>query len=93
MIIIPVQKGNNERKERGISGRRKQTAGQAKKIRGNGFDAQVFVTTDWSNLNTEKWYVITAGTYGTEEAASAVLPDVQRVCSDAYIKYSGNWQG
>ena len=56
---------------------------QAKKIRGNGFDAQVFVTTD----------VITAGTYGTEEAASAVLPDVQRVCSDAYIKYSGNWQG
>ena len=32
---------------------------QAKKIRGNGFDAQVFVTTDWSNLNTEKWYVIT----------------------------------
>lgn len=59
---------------------------QAKKIRGNGFDAQVFVTTDWSNLNTEKWYVITAGTYGTEEAASAVLPDVQRVCSDAYIK-------
>ena len=66
---------------------------QAKKIRENGFDAQVFVTTDWSNLNTEKWYVITAGTYGTEEAASAVLPDVQRVCLDAYIKYSGNWQG
>ena len=66
---------------------------QAKKIRENGFDAQVFVTTDWSNLNTEKWYVIAAGTYGTEEAASAVLPDVQRVCSDAYIKYSGNWQG
>ena len=66
---------------------------QVKKIRGNGFDAQVFVTTDWSNLNTEKWYVITAGTYGTEEAASAVLPDVQRVCSNAYIKYSGNWQG
>lgn len=66
---------------------------QVKKIRENGFDAQVFVTTDWSNLNTEKWYVITAGTYGTEKAASAVLPDVQRVCSDAYIKYSGNWQG
>ena len=66
---------------------------QAKKIRENGFDAQVFVTTDWSNLNTEKWYVITAGIYGTKEAASAVLQDVQRVCSDAYIKYSGNWQG
>lgn len=66
---------------------------QVKKIRENGFDAQVFVTTDWSNLNTEKWYFITAGTYGTEEAASAVLSDVQRVCSNAYIKYSGNWQG
>lgn len=93
MIIIPVQKGNNERKERGISGRRKQTAGTGEENTGNGFDAQVFVITDWSNLNTEKWYVITAGTYGTEEAASAVLPDVQRVCSNAYIKYSGNWQG
>ena len=66
---------------------------QAKKIRENGFDAQVFVTTDWSNLNTETWYVITSGIYGTKEAASAVLQDVQRVCSDAYIKYSGNWQG
>ena len=66
---------------------------QAKKIRENGFDAQVFVTTDWSNLNTEKWYVITAGIYGTKEAASAVLQDVQRVYSDAYTKYSGNWQG
>lgn len=66
---------------------------QAKKIRENGFDAQVFVTTDWRNLNTEKWYVITAGIYGTKEAASAVLQDVQRVCSDAYIKYTGNWQG
>ena len=66
---------------------------QAKKIREDGFDAQVFVTTDWSNLNTEKWYVITAGTYGTKEAASAVLQDVQKVCSDAYLKYSGNWQG
>lgn len=66
---------------------------QAKKIRENGFDAQVFVTTDWSNLNTEKWYVITAGIYGTKEAASSVLQDVQRVCSDAYIKYTGNWQG
>lgn len=51
---------------------------QVKKIRENGFDAQVFVTTDWSNLNTEKWYVITAGTYGTEEAASAVL----RMCRE-----------
>ena len=45
------------------------------------------------NITSEKWYVITAGTYGTKEAASAVLQDVQRVCSDAYIKYSGNWQG
>ena len=66
---------------------------QAKKIREKGGDAEVLGATDWSKRNNEKWYVITAGIYGTKEAASAVLQDVQRVCSDAYIKYSGNWQG
>lgn len=58
-----------------------------------GFQAQVFVTTDWNNLNSEQWYVITAGVYTTQEEAAAALPSVQAVCADAYIKYSGEWQG
>ena len=55
--------------------------------------AEVFLTTDWSNLNTESYYVVTAGTYGTEGEANANLAAVQSFCSDAYVKYSGNYQG
>ena len=58
-----------------------------------GFDAQVFVTSDWSNLNSEKWYVVTTGVYFSKEEAKAALSGVQAVYPDAYIKYSGNWQG
>ncbi len=62
-------------------------------IQQKGFPAQVFVTTDWSNLNSEEWYVVTAGVYTTKEEAKAVLPGVQSVCPGAYVKYSGEWQG
>lgn len=58
-----------------------------------GYNAQVFVTTDWSNLNSEKWYVVSAGVYLTEEEANAALPGVQSIYADAYVKYSGRWQG
>lgn len=58
-----------------------------------GFNAQVFVTTDWSNLNSEKWYVVSAGVYSTEEEANAALPGVRSIYADAYVKYSGRWQG
>lgn len=55
--------------------------------------AEVFVTTDWSNLNSEKWYVVTKGTYSTEAEANAHLGTVQSYCSGAYVKYSGDYQG
>lgn len=58
-----------------------------------GFDGQVFVTTNWSNLIDEKWYAVSAGVYSTKEEAEAVLAEVQSIYSDAYIKYSGDWQG
>ena len=58
-----------------------------------GFLAKVYVTTDWSNLNTEFWYVMTAGTYTTEEAAEAALVHVRNYYPDAYVKYSGSYQG
>ena len=58
-----------------------------------GFSAEVFLTTDWGNLNTEKYYVVTAGTYRTENDANASLPSVQNFCADAYVKYSGDYQG
>ena len=62
----------------------------AQNMRDNGYDAQVFVTTDWSNLNSEKFYVVTAGVYLSESDANAALPSVQGFYPDAYVKYSGD---
>ena len=66
----------------------------AQKMKNNGFSsASVFLTTDWNNLNKEKWYVVTAGVYRTEAEAKNSLSRVQTYYSDAYVKYSGNYQG
>ena len=58
-----------------------------------GLPAEIFVSTDWSNLNTEKWYVISAGVYGTEQAAKDMLDRVKKYKPSAYVKYSGEWIG
>ena len=65
----------------------------ASELRDQGFNAQVFVTTDWSNLNAEKWYVVTAGVYATQDEAEQELSYVKAVYPDAYVKYSGEWKG
>ena len=65
----------------------------AQKFKEQGFDAYVCVTTDWSNLNSVKWYVVTIGKYETEDEASLNLGSVQAVYPDAYIKYTGKWKG
>ena len=57
----------------------------------HGFAGKVFVTTEWSNLNTELWYVVSAGVYYSQGQAEAMLPSVQVVYPDAYVKYSGNY--
>lgn len=62
-------------------------------LSGYGFAARVFMTTDWSNLEQDPWYVISAGMYYSESDAYAALPSVQQVVSDAYVKYSGSYQG
>lgn len=63
----------------------------ASSLRENGLPAEIFITTDWSNLNTERWYVISAGTYNSKEEAEQVLPQVKAYNENAYIKYSGEW--
>lgn len=62
-------------------------------LHNNGFDSEVVVTTDWSNLNSERWYVVTAGVYSTKSSAEAALPAVKALYPDAYVKYTGEWQG
>ncbi|MBQ8053729.1 MAG: SPOR domain-containing protein [Lachnospiraceae bacterium] len=59
----------------------------------SGLPADIFVTTDWSNLNTERHYVISAGIYDSKEEAEKMLSRAKKFKSDAYIKYSGEWIG
>ena len=71
-----------------------QDAGEAQGIAdaavNQGFDAHVELTTDWSNLNSEPWYVVTVGYASTEEEANAQVAAVQSAGWDgAYVKYSG----
>ena len=65
----------------------------ASSMKEKGLPSEIFVTTDWSNLNKDKWYVISAGTYDTKESAENMLSKVQNHYSKAYIKYSGEWIG
>ena len=62
----------------------------AQDVSSKGFKGFVITTTDWSNLNSEKWYVVTAGKYGSEKEAADSLDDVQKYYPDAYVKYSGD---
>lgn len=62
----------------------------AQKLLNDGFDARVFVTTDWENLNAEKYYVVTAGVCKTQQQAEQLLGVVKESgYSDAYVKYTG----
>lgn len=61
--------------------------------RQQGLDAQVFLTTNWENLNPEPWYVVSAGAWQTETEAQQALAAVQAVQPDAYVKYTGAWLG
>ena len=65
----------------------------AYKLQRKSWPAAVYVTTDWSNLNSERWYVVSAGSYTSESSARASLVQVQAICPDAYVKYSGYYQG
>lgn len=76
----------------GASKKESDAEKKAETFRDKGLDAQVFITTNWSNLNKEKWYVITAGVYNSKSEAKDYLPGVKKICSDAYIKYSGEWK-
>lgn len=63
-------------------------------LEAHGFDGRMFVTTEWSNLNqSASWYVVSAGIYATQDEANSMLDSVRTIYGDAYVKYSGNWQG
>lgn len=60
-------------------------------LKSKNFDAKVYMTTDWENLNSESWYVVSAGEYSSKEKAQAALSLVQASgYSGAYVKYTGS---
>ena len=66
----------------------------AQELTSKGLDGKVFVTTDWNNLNVERFYVVTAGTYSSEEEANNAISNVHNAgYGDAYVKYSGDYIG
>lgn len=61
-------------------------------LKSQGFDAKVYLTTDWSNLNPEPWYVVSAGEYASETEANNALNAVKNAgYSTAYVKYTGDY--
>lgn len=61
-------------------------------VNANGFSSLVLVSSDWTNLNSETWYITTAGTYSDESEANSMLRIVQKVYPDAYVKYTGDYK-
>ena len=55
-----------------------------------GLPAMIFETTDWSNLNSEHYYVVSVGV-STDEATAKRLCEQAKEAGfdDAYVKYSG----
>lgn len=51
------------------------------------------MSSDWSNLNQEDYYVVSLGRYESEERAEEVLDYFKDEYPDAYIKYSGDYIG
>lgn len=59
-----------------------------------GFEAELHISSEWRDLNQEKWYVVTTGRYETEEEANYDLPRVKDAgFAGAYIKFTGDYMG
>lgn len=66
----------------------------AQSVADQGFPARVELTTDWAGLNREPWYVVCIAAYQTQAEAEQALPSVhEEGFPDAYVKYTGNYQG
>ena len=67
---------------------------EAEKLRNKGYyNADVYISSEWSNMNKEKWYCVTADVCASKSDANSVLSGVKSYYSDAYVKYSGSYLG
>ncbi len=69
-----------------------EMAALIQQLKGDGFENSVMtMTTDWSNLNPEPWWVVSAGRYASEEQANSALSEIkQKGYTSAYVKYTGS---
>lgn len=67
----------------------------ASEARAAGFSgAAVYVSTDWSDLNGKRFYVVSLQECGSESDAAAVLKKAKKTgYKDAYAKYTGDYRG
>lgn len=59
-----------------------------------GYDAHILRSSDWENLNTETWYVVTAGMYSSESEAQEAVDALNSsgLSTNAYVKYTGAYK-
>lgn len=58
----------------------------------DGYESNVVVSTDWENLNSDKWYCVTTGSWDTESEAEEMASILKKAgYSDAYSKYTGEY--
>lgn len=66
---------------------------ELEKCRHNLEKTEIVVSTDWSGFNTKKYYLVLGGKYNTRGEAEAELKNVREFYPDAYVNYSGSYQG
>lgn len=72
-------------KDRGLADEFAASARQAN------YDAAVFITSEWGNLNSEPWYAVSLCCADSEADANTVLERAKREgYADAYVKHSGD---
>ena len=65
---------------------------QSDELSNLGFDAIVVQTNDWSNLNADEWYAVSAGCFASREEAEAQLEKAVAAGYDtAYVKHTGSY--
>ena len=60
-------------------------------LRTKGYSAHILVSSEWTDLNQDNWYVVTAGVYGSRSEAEGALSGVRSSgYSSAFVRYSGS---
>lgn len=67
---------------------------KADELSRHGLDGRVYISSEWNNLNKERWYCVSAGESLTESDAEKILDAALNAgYTKAYIKYTGEFIG